>query len=58
MRDPRDTAAALMAHVTAPKYWRGLRIHHGAVGVLMAGVGALLALHDRRDFPFRLHDRR
>lgn len=36
--------------------WRvhllGRRVHHGAVGCFLIGFGAVLAYHDRRDFPW------
>lgn len=38
-------------------YLFGHRIHHGAVGVGLALVGAVLAYHDRRDWPWPLIDR-
>lgn len=38
-------------------YLFGHRIHHGAVGVGLAVAGALLAYHDRRDWPWPLIDR-
>lgn len=31
----------------------GRRIHHGAFGCWLIAVGLLLALHDRRDFPWK-----
>jgi hypothetical protein len=34
-------------------YCLGRRIHHGAVGAILTGLGLALALHDRRDFPWR-----
>lgn len=30
-------------------YCLGLRVHHGPVGVLLAVLGLVLAVHDRRD---------
>jgi hypothetical protein len=56
-------------HELGPRcYLAGARIHHGLTGLLLltAGVatrhpalvaaGALAVWHDRRDFPFPLHD--
>ena len=33
-------------------YVAGYRLHHGLVGLGAAIVGAVLMLHDRRDFPW------
>ncbi len=30
----------------------GRRLHHGLVGAVMVGVGAVLVWHDRHDFPW------
>lgn len=38
-------------------YIRGKRIHHGPVGLVLTLVGALLAYHDRRDWPWPFIDR-
>jgi hypothetical protein len=32
----------------------GLRVHHGLVGLGAAAVGAVLMLHDRKDFPWHV----
>jgi hypothetical protein len=32
----------------------GLRVHHGLVGLGAACVGAVLMLHDRKDFPWHV----
>lgn len=37
-------------------YVRGRRIHHGLAGAVLVVVGAVLCLHDRRDWPWRLQD--
>jgi hypothetical protein len=36
-------------------YLCGRRLHHGLVGLGAAAIGAVLMLHDRRDFPWRWH---
>lgn len=38
-------------------YIFGRRIHHGLVGACLTALGAVLSIHDRRDFPWRLRDR-
>lgn len=37
-------------------YVRGRRVHHGLTGIVLAGIGAALVFHDRKDFPFPLTD--
>lgn len=37
-------------------YCLGLRVHHGPVGVLLAVLGLVLAVHDRRDYPWPLRE--
>ena len=36
-------------------YVCGRRLHHGLVGLGAAAIGAVLMVHDRRDFPWRWH---
>lgn len=38
-------------------YVLGLRLHHGLTGTFLAALGAILVVHDARDFPWRLRDR-
>jgi hypothetical protein len=38
-------------------YIVGLRIHHGLAGAAMLALGAVLVIHDRRDWPWPLIDR-
>lgn len=33
-------------------YVAGRRVHHGLVGVAMVAAGIVLAVHDRKDFPW------
>lgn len=33
-------------------YLHGHRLHHGMVGSILAAIGAILMLHDRRDAPW------
>lgn len=37
-------------------YIAGRRVHHGLTGIALIAVGALLCLHDRRDWPWPLRD--
>ena len=40
----------LERHPAGPRvYVLGQRVHHGAVGVALAGLGVLLSAHDRSD---------
>lgn len=44
-------------HIDAEKrrvHVLGYRLHHGLVGALAVAVGAVLVVHDRADFPWRL----
>lgn len=38
-------------------YLLGRRVHHGLIGALAALIGLVLAVHDRRDWPWPLRDR-
>lgn len=38
-------------------YVKGRRIHHGLTGAVTAVIGAVLCLHDRRDWPWPTVDR-
>jgi hypothetical protein len=37
-------------------YVYGWRLHHGLLGCVLAVIGAALAAHDRRDFPWSVRD--
>lgn len=37
-------------------YVLGYRLHHGLTGLILAALGVALTYHDRRDFPWRIHD--
>jgi hypothetical protein len=47
-----------MIRITANRrvYVGSHRLHHGAFGVLLTVIGACLAWHDRRDWPFGFKD--
>jgi predicted nucleic acid-binding protein len=37
-------------------YVKGRRLHHGLVGAIAILAGIALAVHDRKDFPWSIHD--
>ena len=37
-------------------YVKGRRLHHGLVGAIAILAGIVLAVHDRKDFPWSIHD--
>jgi hypothetical protein len=45
-------------HETNRVWVCGQRVHHGALGLLITGVGVLCMIHDRRDLKQWLHRER
>lgn len=54
-----DALVRVLRPSTGPRlYVLGARLHHGLTGAALCALGAVLMVHDRRDWPWPVRDRK